>query len=267
MVINVDNYSINYITAGDMSDTSRPPIILLHGWGVDHTSFLPVIEFLGETHRVYAPDFPGFGGSPEPECPIDIFQYAELTQKFIEKLDIQKPVLMGHSFGGRVSIILGSRIELTGIMLIDSAGIVPTRGIDYHVKVWSYKLMKNFCSLPLIRNIYGDFLNAYRGNAGSDDYKKASQTMKRILSTIVNQDLKSYMPSIKYPTLLFWGELDDATPLSDAKIMESLIPDAALVVVKGGGHYSYLDNFPLFKSVSLSFLDSLQDSLKGSEVK
>ncbi len=64
------------------------------------------------------------------------------------------------------------------------------------------------------------------------------------------------MPSIKAPTLLIWGEDDTATPLSDAKKMERLIPDAGLVSFPGCGHYSFLDNPYLFGSVLKSFINS-----------
>ena len=76
----------------------------------------------------------------------------------------------------------------------------------------------------------------------------------RILSKCVNEDLKHVMPLIKAPTLLIWGENDTATPLSDAKTMEKLIPDAGLVSFPGCGHYSFLDNPVGYKAVIKEFL-------------
>ena len=78
--------------------------------------------------------------------------------------------------------------------------------------------------------------------------------MRAILSKVVNEDLCHLMPKIKASTLLFWGEKDTATPLADAKRMEKLIPDAGLVSVAGAGHYSFLENMPLFVRVLESFL-------------
>ena len=80
--------------------------------------------------------------------------------------------------------------------------------------------------------------------------------MKRILSKVVNEDLKHVMPLIKAPTLLIWGENDTATPIGDAKIMEKLIPNAGLVSFPGCGHYSFLDNPIQFAAVLRSFLKS-----------
>ena len=78
--------------------------------------------------------------------------------------------------------------------------------------------------------------------------------MRAILSKVVNEDLTHLLPKIKAPALLFWGNLDTATPLSDAKTMEKLIPDAGLVTVAGAGHYAFLENTPLFLRVVESFL-------------
>ena len=78
--------------------------------------------------------------------------------------------------------------------------------------------------------------------------------MRRILSKVVNEDLTDRLPLIKAPALLIWGENDTATPISDARTMERLIPDAGLVSFPGCGHYSFLDNPRQFSAVLQSFL-------------
>ena len=99
-------------------------------------------------------------------------------------------------------------------------------------------------------------LDARRAKAGSSDYANATPMMRRILSKVVNEDLTDRLASIKAPTLLIWGENDTATPLTDAKKMERLIPDAGLVSFPGCGHYSFLDNQGQFAAVLRSFLSS-----------
>ena len=79
--------------------------------------------------------------------------------------------------------------------------------------------------------------------------------MRATMSRLVNTDLRPVMPDISCPTLLIWGSNDTATPLSDAKQMEKLIPDAGLVAFPGCGHYSFLDNPVQFAAVLNSFLD------------
>ena len=90
---------------------------------------------------------------------------------------------------------------------------------------------------------------------GSEDYRNASPRMRECLVKTINEDLTSYLPSILCPTLLIWGENDTATPMGHAKIMEKLIPDAGLVVLKSAGHYSFLDQSYTFGRVLDSFLE------------
>jgi len=89
---------------------------------------------------------------------------------------------------------------------------------------------------------------------GSADYRKASPLMKQVLVKTINEDLTDMLPNINVPTLLVWGDMDTATPLSDAKIMEDKIPDAGLVILKNTGHYSFLEDFYTFSRVIDSFL-------------
>ena len=227
------------------------PLLILHGWGVDAASFAPVAEYLSKGFAVYAPDFPGFGASPAPTEIWGVAQYAELIEGFCKKLEIDKPIIIGHSFGGRVAIILGAKGLPLKMVLVDSAGIVPNRGFDYYLKVYSYKAGKKILSLPGLGKVKENFIN--KNNAGSSDYKAALGIMKNIFVKVVNQDLKEYLPKISVPALLVWGDADTATPLADGQLMEKLIPDAGLVVFSGAGHYSYLERLPQFLAVLDSF--------------
>ncbi|MBO5710060.1 MAG: hypothetical protein J6R62_00840 [Rikenellaceae bacterium] len=80
--------------------------------------------------------------------------------------------------------------------------------------------------------------------------------MRAIFVKIVNEDLKYVMPKIKAPTLIIWGKLDTATPLSDARTMEKLIKCSGVAVMKGCGHYSFLDNPRQFFAIVDVFLNS-----------
>ncbi len=175
---------------------------------------------------------------------------------FLRERKIENPVLVGHSFGGRVSLVYGSRNPVEKIILVDAAGVRPKRGVTYYVKVWSFKAAKRLARLVYGRERANKFIERRRAKAGSADYNAASPVMRGTLSRVVNDDLRRFMPLIGAPTLLVWGELDTATPVRDAKIMERLIPDAGLVVFAGAGHYSFLDRPAQFAAVVDSFLGS-----------
>lgn len=228
-----------------------PDLLLLHGWGCTGDIFASFVPALSATHRVISIDFPGFGGSEEPEGVWGVEDYTRMLEAFCDSLSIVRPSIVCHSFGGRVSILFATRREVSRMIFCGAAGIKPKRPLKYYIKVYSYKLSKWFL-LKVLHNQAA--FEKMRSGRGSADYNSASPKMKAILSKVVNEDLSALLPSIKAPVLLFWGENDTATPIADAKKMEKMIPDAGLVVVPGGTHFSFLEAPGLFLSVAQNFL-------------
>lgn len=232
------------------------PLILMHGWGCDHTTVRSIAATAAQTHTVYNIDFPGFGGSQEPAEVWGVELYTRLVEDLVRKEGLERSVLIGHSFGGRVSILYASRNEVDKVVLVDAAGIKPKRSLKYYLKVYSFKAGKRFWELLLGKEKAQERVDRMRAKRGSSDYAGASPMMRRILSKVVNEDLTDRLPLISAPTLLIWGENDTATPLADAKKMSRLIPGSGLVSFPGCGHYSFLDNPIQFRAVLSSFLKS-----------
>ncbi|HEY5560171.1 MAG TPA: alpha/beta hydrolase [Clostridiaceae bacterium] len=249
MIIIVDNLKINYRISGVGSD-----VVLLHGWGCSIKHFEVLHDYLEKTFRVTSVDFPGFGESDFPSEPWNMDRYRDFTLKFFKALNIESPILFGHSFGGRVSIKLAEKIPVKKFILIDSAGIKPKRTIKYYFKVYSYKLVKRILTAPFIKNYTKTILIKYRGKAGSADYQALNEVMKKSFVNIVNEDLTPLLKTLSAPTLLIWGENDTITPCSDGKIMEEKIPDAGLVILKNVGHFSYLEKSNEFIIIITNFL-------------
>ena len=97
-------------------------------------------------------------------------------------------------------------------------------------------------------------LEKARRHFGSADYNSAPVVLRQTLVKVVNEDLCEYMPNIACPTLLIWGDQDTDTPLSDAKVMESKIPDSGLCVIKGVGHFSFIQSPFEVNAILNSFL-------------
>lgn len=247
--IKINGLNFHYTVQGNGS-----PIVLMHGWGCNSTTLASIEKVAIENHTVYNIDFPGFGKSQEPNEVWGVEKYTQLIEEFINLENIENPILLGHSFGGRVGILYSSRNKVKKLILVDAAGVKPRRSLKYYFKVYTYKLGKRL--MPLIYGKKGaqKRIEEMRAKRGSSDYNNASPMMRAILSKVVNEDLKHCMPKISAPTLLIWGENDTATPLNDAKIMEKLIPDAGLVSFPGCGHYSFLDNPFQFAAVLRSFI-------------
>lgn len=230
------------------------PILLMHGWGCNISTVASIEKILARGMRVINVDLPGFGQSPEPPAVWGVNDYTNAMEELLDKLGIAEPSLIGHSFGGRISILMASRRKTHKVILVDAAGVKPSRSLKWYFKVYSYKLAKKLYPIILGKKKAKRLIEAARKKRASADYEQASPIMRSILSKCVNEDLCDAMPLIKAPTLLIWGENDTATPLSDAKKMERLIPDAGLVSFPGCGHYSFLDNPGGFKAVLESFL-------------
>ncbi|MCH5228754.1 MAG: alpha/beta hydrolase [Muribaculaceae bacterium] len=235
------------------NEVSGDPVVILHGWGCDHTTVRSISKILDSGMRVISIDLPGFGKSDEPEEVWGTEDYADLVWSMVENLNLKNPSFIGHSFGGRTSISIASRYPVKKLVLVDSAGITPVRTIRYYYKVYSYKMIKR-----LILSLYGEKrgrvkLEKQLQKRGSSDYNSSTPKMRAIMSRCVNEDLQKIMPAIKAPTLLIWGENDTATPLKDARKMEKLIPDAGLVNFPNCGHYSFLDNPIGFRAVIQEF--------------
>ena len=230
------------------------PLFLLHGWGCNITTFNAIHRFLEQHFLVVGVDFAGFGQSEEPSEVWGVEEYTRSVEAIAQHEGITSPILIGHSFGGRVSIVYASRNKVQKVVLVDAAGVKPRRSFTYYRKVYTFKLMKHLARLLLGEKRAAKWIESRRAKAGSSDYSQATPMMRAILSKVVNEDLCHLMPKISAPTLLFWGENDTATPLADAKKMESLIPDAGLVTVAGAGHFSFLENPQLFERVLASFL-------------
>lgn len=233
------------------------PIVFLHGWGANLDSFNVLTKELSMFYEIVALDFPGFGESEEPRSPWSLDDYTAMTRAFIEHLDINKPTLVGHSFGGRVSIKLSQLLDLDKIILINSAGIKPKRKMSYYFRVYGYKTFKTIAGMPLFRWILKEPLEAYREIYSSADYKQASSTMKQVLSKVVNEDLRHLLKKIAVPVLLIWGDKDTSTPVEDAKLMEEMIPDAGLVIYEGVGHFSYLEQPAKTVSIIKTFVGGI----------
>ena len=136
MILNIDGLDINYISEGEGEN-----VIVLHGWGANIDTVMPIINILKEKYRVYAIDLPGFGKSQQPLDVMSSFEYVEIIRGFMDKLNIKRTTFVGHSFGGKLSIIMGANYpsQVEKIVLIDSAGLIPKRGLNYYFKVYSFK--------------------------------------------------------------------------------------------------------------------------------
>lgn len=239
MTTKIGNILVNYIQYGEGSD-----VVLLHGWGQNIEMMLPLGNELKEK-RITILDLPGFGKSEEPDAIWEIEDYAHFLKEFLQALKIEKPSIIGHSFGGRIAIFYASQYKTRKIVLFGSPCVREKQGLTS-----KEKFLKKVKRLPGMNKI-GEFAKNY---IGSMDYKKASPRMRDILVKVVNQDLSDYAKKIKSPVLMIWGDRDIQAPVEDAKKLESLLEDGALIVLEGYTHYAYLEALPRVSAILSNFL-------------
>ncbi|MCH5220949.1 MAG: alpha/beta hydrolase [Muribaculaceae bacterium] len=240
----------------DVEGSGQRPVIVMHGWGCKASTMAILANAATDsTTTVYNLDLPGFGESTEPAEVWGVDMYTKFIEDFAKMERIENPVLIGHSFGGRIAIVFASRNKTDRVILVDAAGIKPRRSMKYYLKVYPFKAAKHILPYILGKNRASKIIEKMRNKSGSTDYKQASPKMRTIMSRVVNEDLTHLLHLIKAPTLLIWGEKDTATPLRDAKIMEREIPDAGLVSYPEAGHYSFLDRPGQTAAVVKSFLN------------
>ena len=238
MFINIDNLNIEYTIEGE-----GYPVLLLHGWGSSFDVYKGIINTLKNRYKVVALNFPGCGNSDTMENPWNLDDYCNLVLKFINEIGIENPIMFGHSHGGRVTLKMSAdgMVNPPKIVLLDSAGLIPKKSFRQKWRAKSFKIIKTVLTLPIIKSFSAPLLEKARKHYGSADYNAAPLVLRQTLVSLVNTDLRDILHNIACPTLLIWGENDTATPLADAKIIESKIRDCGLCVIKGTGHYSFCE--------------------------
>lgn len=239
MKIKVKNVLVNYIQYGEGKD-----ILLLHGWGQNIEMMKMLGDNFSDRFRITILDFPGFGLSEEPSESWTIKDFADMLDEFVKELGIKKPIIMGHSFGGRVAIRYSADHVVEKIVLFGSPCVREERELPLSVKI-----LKGIKKLPGMDKI-GEFAKNY---IGSRDYKAASPIMRQTLVDVVNEDLSKYAKEIDCPTLLIWGENDTEAPVENARILEGIMVDAALIVLPGT-HYAYIENLGQVVNILNNFI-------------
>ncbi|MBR0464966.1 MAG: alpha/beta hydrolase [Clostridia bacterium] len=237
------------------------PLLLLHGWGGNADSFLPLIRDFEGRRQIIALDFPGHGQSDEPDCPWSVDEYAAYIANFLGELRVEGADIVAHSFGGRVAILLAAEWpRLVGKMILTgAAGIPPRPSGKKTARARLYTALRSVASSGAVGAILGEEGQANLREKlvqrfGSADYRALTPSMRQTFNRVIHQDLTPSLSKIKAPTLLVWGRDDTETPLWMGQTMERLIPDAGLVAWEGCGHFAYLDRYADFRRVTEAFL-------------
>ena len=242
MNITIKDTKVNYIRYGNIK---KDTIIYLHGWGQNIEMMRPLADARENMNDIIIIDLPGHGKSEEPKYAWQVEDFVEFLKEFIEKLNIKNPTLVGHSFGGKVSLLYASKYNVKKLVLFGSPFKKEITNLSLKTKI-----LKTAKKIPVLNKLEG----FAKKHIGSTDYKNASPLMRNILVNTVNLDIREEVKKITCLTLIIWGDLDDQVPVEDAYELESLIKDSGVVLYEGCTHYAYLERLGQTINVLNSFL-------------
>jgi pimeloyl-ACP methyl ester carboxylesterase len=272
--VEVDGLQIHYLKAGE----GDAPVVLLHGGGYDSASlsYKYAIGPISEHHRVFAPDWPGYGQSDKPKMEYTTEYYVGFLTRLMDALGLEKASLVGISMGGAISLgyALRSAQRVERLVLVDSHGL----GGEVPGGMASFALVR----LPLLNKLVWAVL------------KRSRRMVERSLQTVfydpravtenlvdevyqlvkkpgVGQAWRSWqrneirwgglrtnfvdkLPTLAVPTLILHGEEDKYVPVSWARRAHALIRDSELHVFPRCGHWLTLEIPGEFNRVVLGFL-------------
>lgn len=219
----------------------KSPIMFLHGWGRSGSEWKQIAKELSERsdRKIYVLDLPGFGGSSMVQI-NDIYEYSQLVVAFCKYMDLKKIIIVGHSLGGRIGLVLASKYPLIveKLILIDPAGV-------------KQKSLKR-TTMSLVSKIFSFVPRAIRSKIVSgfmDEDFRNSPTTRELYTAVVKDDLRSSLLQIKCKTWVIWGEKDKVLPLKLVDVYKKLLAYPTVRIIWGAGHDPHLSHPIILKRI------------------
>ncbi|MEA3455293.1 MAG: alpha/beta hydrolase, partial [Campylobacterota bacterium] len=224
----------------ELANSSQKEVLLvLHGWGSNKEIMMQAFgKTMPEYKHIYL-DLPGFGKSSN-EMILTTEDYAQIVKLFLENMNIEVKIAMGHSFGGKVSTLL----KPPCLVLLSSSGVLVPKVLSVRLKIAIFKFLK-----PVgLDRLHQFFV--------SDDAKGMSHEMYETFKNIVNEEFEENFSASQSQALLFWGKEDTATPLWSGEKISGLIETNDFYPLEGD-HFFFLKHSAFIaKTISNTCKDS-----------
>lgn len=261
--IELEGVTIFYDDFGD----GVTPIIFIHGFPLDKSSWKPQIAYLKETNRVIAYDIRGFGRSNKGDEKVTISLLADDLMKFMDALQIKRAIVCGLSMGGYILLNAISRYpdRFLAIILADTQCIADSS----EVKAKRYLTIEN-----INKGEFNDFADSFIKsifvpNTFETKKELVAEIKSVILSTAVDtitdtlealaerSETCSGLVNISFPVLILFGREDKLIPLTQAELLMLKFNDSSLQVIDHAGHLPNLEQPLEFNRHLLSFISKL----------
>lgn len=225
VVYDGNSYNVGYelINSGE-----KPSILILHGWGANKELMKQAFADKLDGYKHIYVDLAGFGASSieKPLCSSD---YTAIITLFLKQKKLRPSLILGHSFGGKIAVLLSEIYEPKALILLSSAGILWKKSLKTRSKIAFFKLFKR----TGLQRFYKFF--------ASKDVQGMSPVMYETFKKVVNEDFTEHFSRVKCKTLIFWGVYDTATPLKSGARIHSLIKHSSFATFEGD-HFFFIQN-------------------------
>jgi pimeloyl-ACP methyl ester carboxylesterase len=240
-----------------------PPVVLLHGGLSDSREWRRQLEDLSDQFTVVAWDAPGCGGSSDPDDDFRLPGYADVLASFVDALELERPHVVGLSFGAALALELyRQHPQLPASLILASAyagwvGSLPPETVEERLR----DVLRQADLSP--DEVVAEWLpSLFAGSPPAAIVEEVAAIMRefhpaglRVMAhALAEADLRDVLPRIDVPTLLLYGDADQRSPLSVAEALHAAIPHSTLVVLDGAGHQSNIEAANRFNAAARSFL-------------
>jgi pimeloyl-ACP methyl ester carboxylesterase len=258
----VDSLEIDGLRIAYWTEGHGPPVVFLHGFFGDHRVWLPQRE-LADEYTLVAWDAPGCGGSSLPPPTFRMDDYADTLATFIKALGLDRPHVVGNSFGATLALTLAIRYPAVPRTLVPADGYAGWSG-SFPPEVVAQRLSQSLPDLELpTEQVVAKWIPGFVTGAapplvtdelGSIIADFNPDGMRVMIRALAEADVREALPGLAVPTLLVWGGQDVRSPLAVADDLHSLIPASQLVVIPGVGHLSHFEAPDRFNAELRRFL-------------
>jgi pimeloyl-ACP methyl ester carboxylesterase len=244
--VDVNGLRIAYRRRGE-----GPPLVLLHGGVCDSRVWRVQLDDLSDAFTVVAWDAPGCGGSSDPPETFRLPEYADCLAGLVDALGLERPHVLGHSWGAGPALELCRRqptVPATLVLVGGYAGWAGSLSADevarrlaFALDVadrlpggWEPRSMPGLFSAAMPDERVDELVTIMR------DIRPAGT--RAMAHAFAEADLRDVLGQVDVPTLLLHGEIDERAPLDVAEALHHAIPGATLTVMPGLGHESYIES-------------------------
>jgi pimeloyl-ACP methyl ester carboxylesterase len=261
-----DHVLVGALRLGFRRAGEGPPLVLLHGGLEDSRAWQDQLEDLSDEFTVVAWDAPGCGGSADPPDDFRLADYADCLADLIDALALDRPHVLGHSFGAGLALELYRRHpELPRSLLLAGAyagwaGSLPREEVDERLRLALEvaELLPDRFVPQSIPGLFSDLIPPERAEELAAIMAEARPVGTRVMArAFAEADLRDVLPQIQVPTLLLCGEADERSPLHVAEALHAAIPRSTMVVLRGLGHESYVEAPEQFNAEIRAFVRSV----------